>query len=58
MAGHIRATGTHAPKSRDAYQGFFSKAQWDMDTLWRLLVGIPCHVLPKDKPILLVSGRN
>ena len=34
MTGIIRAAGSHAPNSHDAYQGFFSKAQWDMDTLW------------------------
>jgi len=37
MTGMIRAAGTHATKSHDAYQGFFSKAKWDMETLWELL---------------------
>ena len=66
MTGIIRPAGTHAIKSHDAYQGFFSKAKWDMETLWELLGGILCNLLPKDKPIFLVgddslikhSGRN
>ena len=58
MTGIIRAAGSHAPKSPDAYQGFFSKAQWDMDTLWEVLGGILCHLLPKDQPILLVGDER
>ena len=58
MTGIIRAAGTHATKSHDAYQGFFSKAQWDMETLWQLLVGILCTLLPKEKPILLVGDDS
>jgi len=58
MTGMIRAAGTHAPKSHDAYQGVFSKAKWDMDTLWELLGGILCNLLPKDKPILLVGDDS
>ena len=58
MTGIIRAAGTHATKSHDAYQGFFSKARWEMDTLWQLLVGILCTLLPKDKPILLVGDDS
>lgn len=58
MTGIIRAAGTHATKSHDAYQGFFSKAQWDMDTLWQLLVDIICNLLPKDKPIVLVGDDS
>ena len=50
MTGIIRAAGTHATKSHDAYQGFFSKAHWDMETLWQLLVDIICNILPKEKP--------
>ena len=58
MTGIIRAAGTHATKSHDAYQGFFSKAQWDMDILWQLLAGIICNVLPEQKPILLVGDDS
>lgn len=58
MTGIIRAAGTHATKSHDAYQGFFSKAHWDMETLWQLLVGILCNILPKEKPILLVGDDS
>jgi len=58
MTGIIRAAGTHAIKSHDAYQGFFSKAQWNMDTLWQLLVGILCNLLPNDKPLLLVGDDS
>ncbi len=58
MTGIIRAAGTHATKSHDAYQGFFSKAHWDMDTLWQLLVDILCNLLPKEKPILLVGDDS
>jgi hypothetical protein len=58
MTGIIRAAGTHATKSHDAYQGFFSKANWDMETLWELLGGILCNLLPKDKPILLVGDDS
>ena len=58
MTGMIRAAGTHAPKSHDAYQGFFSKAHWEIDTLWEILVDILCHLLPKDKPILLVGDDS
>jgi len=58
MTGIIRAAGTHATKSHDAYQGFFSKAKWDMETLWELLVAIICSLLPKDKPILLVGDDS
>ena len=58
MTGMIRAAGTHATKSHDAYQGFFSKAKWDMETLWDLLADILCNLLPKDKSILLVGDDS
>ena len=58
MTGIIRAAGTHATKSHDAYQGFFSKAKWEMETLWEFLAGIICNILPKDKPILLVGDDS
>jgi len=32
----IRAAGLQAPKSHDAYQNFFSKSEWSMDTLWKI----------------------
>jgi hypothetical protein len=58
MTGMIRAAGAHATKSHDAYQGFFSKADWEMDTLWQLLGGILCSLLPKDQPIVLVGDDS
>lgn len=58
MTGMIRSAGTQATKSHDAYQGFFSKAQWDMETLWELLMSILCNILPNDKPILLVGDDS
>jgi hypothetical protein len=58
MTGIIRAAGTHATKSHDAYQGFFSKAHWDMETLWQVLADILCTMLPKEKPILLVGDDS
>jgi len=35
MTGIIREAGYRAAKSHDAYQSFFSKARWDMDSLWQ-----------------------
>jgi len=29
-----------------------------METLWQLLVGILCNILPKEKPILLVGDDS
>jgi hypothetical protein len=37
ISGVIRALGPHAEKSHDAYQNFFSKSRWSMDTLWKML---------------------
>jgi hypothetical protein len=37
ISGVIRASGPNAEKSHDAYQNFFSKSKWSMDTLWKIL---------------------
>ena len=37
LSAVIRAAGPHAHKSHDAYQNFFSQAQWSMETLWKML---------------------
>lgn len=37
LSGVIRALGPHGEKSHDAYQNFFSKSKWSMDTLWKML---------------------
>lgn len=55
MTGIIRAAGYRAEKSHDAYQAFFSKARWDMDSLWQQLFFMIVKILPPDKPILLVG---
>jgi len=37
LSGIVRAAGPAATKSHDAYQNFFSKSEWSMDALWKLL---------------------
>jgi len=50
LSAVIRAAGPEASKSHDAYQNFFSKSQWSMDPLWRVLCLVMVNVL--------VSGRG
>ena len=45
LSAVIRAAGPHAPQSHDAYQNFFSKAQWSMDPLWKMLFLLRVRVL-------------
>ena len=45
----IRAAGPHAPKSHDAYQNFFSKSRWSMDTLWKMLFLLLVKAFPASR---------
>lgn len=46
LSGVIRAAGPEATKSHDAYQNFFSKSEWSMDELWKLLFLFLVKVFP------------
>jgi DDE superfamily endonuclease len=43
----IRTAGALAKKSHDAYQYFFSGAVWDMDALWKVLLGMLLALVPE-----------
>ena len=53
----IRAAGPQATKSHDAYQNFFSKSEWSMDTLWKMLFLLLLKVLPIYRHGLQESSR-
>lgn len=66
VGGVIRAAGPHGRKSHDAYQNFFSKAEWSMDDLWRLLFLMLVRVFVIDRstdgqpspPAIWVAGDD
>jgi len=54
--GVLRAAGTEASKSHDAYQNFISKAKWDMEALWKTVCFLAVKlVVKKNAPILLAG---
>lgn len=66
VSGVVRAAGPEAKKSHDAYQNFFSKSQWSMDDLWKMLflllvevfVKTPSHFKKTSCPTIWLAGDD
>lgn len=58
LSGVIRAAGPFAPKSHDAYQNFFSKARWKMDTLWEVLFRLLVAALHVEGTCIHLAGDD
>jgi hypothetical protein len=58
LSGLIRAAGPFAPKSHDAYQNFFSKSRWKMDTLWQVLFRLLVAAFAVDTNRIWLAGDD
>jgi len=58
LSGVIRAAGPFAPKSHDAYQNFFSKSRWKMDTLWQVLFRLLVAAFAVDTNPIWLAGDD
>ncbi len=58
LSAVIRAAGPFANKSHDAYQNFFSKAKWDMDSLWKALFLLIVATFVKKNAVIWIAGDD
>lgn len=58
LSGVVRAAGPFAPKSHDAYQNFFSKSKWNMDTLGRGLFHLLVAAFASEGSPLMIAGDD